>query len=168
MEPQKKSTRTVSVMIGAVVILALAVVTYFSQKKSLDQTVTTTDTPIQAIPINEDVAPASTPTTTPIKSTGIYKDGTYSATGSYRSPAGIEQVAITITLKDGVIVDTTATNLAANYTSKRYEDMFIGGYKTYVVGKKISEVHLTRVSGSSLTPAGFNDALAQIEINAKA
>jgi hypothetical protein len=46
--------------------------------------------------------------------------------------------------------------------------MFAGAdYKQYVVGKKIDEVQLTKVSGSSLTPQGFNDALAKIKAEAK-
>jgi hypothetical protein len=46
--------------------------------------------------------------------------------------------------------------------------MFVSGYKQYVVGKNIASIHLDRVSGSSLTGAGFNAALARIEIEAKA
>ncbi len=37
-----------------------------------------------------------------------------------------------------------------------------------VVGKKIDEVQLTKVAGSSLTPKGFMDALEKVKTEAKA
>lgn len=95
-----------------------------------------------------------------------YKDGTYVAVGSYQSPAGPEQVSISLSIKDDVIVDTSATNIAQNKTSIRYENKFISGYKALVIGKSLDTVRLDRVSGSSLTPNGFNDAVAKIKAQA--
>jgi len=46
--------------------------------------------------------------------------------------------------------------------------MFISGYKPYVIGKNIDTISLDRVSGSSLTPAAFNEALGQIKTEARA
>ncbi|MHD0330680.1 hypothetical protein ACY18M_17150, partial [Proteus mirabilis] len=52
--------------------------------------------------------------------------------------------------------------------SREYQAKFASGFKTLVVGKKIDEVSLSRVAGSSLTSGGFNAALADIESQAKA
>jgi len=84
------------------------------------------------------------------------------------SPGGNDQVAVTLTLANDVIVDVTATPSAQDRTSQRYQSRFVSGYKQYVLGKNISDVNLTSVSGSSLTPIGFNNALAQIKAQAKA
>lgn len=97
-----------------------------------------------------------------------YKNGTYSATGSYMSPGGEDQISVTLTLKNDTITDVSVTPAAGDRTSERYQNRFISGYKQYVIGKNIADVQLTAVSGSSLTPIGFNDALAQIKAQAKA
>ena len=98
--------------------------------------------------------------------TSGYKDGTYTATGDYESPTQAEQITITVTLKKGVITDTSATNDAPDKVGQKFQNQFISGYKQQVVGKKVNEVNLSRVSGSSLTPAGFNDALSKIKTQA--
>lgn len=95
-----------------------------------------------------------------------YKDGTYNANGNYVSPEGQESIGVTLTLQNDVIVKADAVAQAHDKNSKAFQAMFIDGFRTQVVGKKITEVHLTKVSGSSLTPKGFNDALAKIEVQA--
>jgi hypothetical protein len=35
------------------------------------------------------------------------------------------------------------------------------------VGKNINDLKLTKIAGSSLTPMGFNDAVAKIKMKAK-
>lgn len=95
-----------------------------------------------------------------------YKDGTYSATGSYVSPGGRESIELTVTIKDGVITSTELVQNAEDRDAKQYQAAFAGGYKDLVVGKKVDEVKLSRVAGSSLTSNGFNDALNQIKEDA--
>lgn len=97
-----------------------------------------------------------------------YKDGTYSATGMYQSPAGKEEIGISITLQNGVITDTTFTPKATNEVSIKLQGMFANGYKAVVVGKTLDEVKLDKVSGSSLTPKGWNDAIEKIKLEARA
>lgn len=99
---------------------------------------------------------------------GSYKDGTYSAVGVYRSPAGGEQVDVTLTLANGVVTDATFTGEATNPKSVAYQDNFAKGFKEEVVGKSIDSLSLTVVNGSSLTPMGFMDAVAKIKAEAKA
>ena len=91
-----------------------------------------------------------------------YKDGQYTATGNYNSPGGTEDITVTVTLKDGVITDTSAQANASGATAKEYQGKFISGYKDLVVGKSIDSVSLDRVSGSSLTSGGFNRAIEDI------
>jgi uncharacterized protein with FMN-binding domain len=98
----------------------------------------------------------------------LYKNGTYTATGSYFAPSGSEKIGVTLVLKDDLVTDSILTLSAVNPQTRRYQQMFADNYKTFVVGKNINQVHLTRVSGSSLTSSGFNDAVTKIKAQAKA
>lgn len=109
----------------------------------------------------------ATGTTTTVTSSSTYKDGTYSATGSYTSPAGGETVDISLTIKDDKIVAATFKGNATNPGSKMWQGKFSEGYSSVVVGKSISELALTVVNGSSLTPKGFMDAVADIKAEAQ-
>jgi len=95
-------------------------------------------------------------------STGEHADGTYSATGSYLSPAGEETVAVSVTLEDDTITAVTVTPQADDPTASQYQQKFASGIAAVVVGKDIDDVSVSTVSGSSLTGAGFNTALADI------
>jgi hypothetical protein len=96
----------------------------------------------------------------------VYRDGTYTAVGDYRSPAGPETIDVSITLKDDIIVDAVVDANATNKLSIDFQGKFISGYKAMVIGKRLDEVQLDKVSGSSLTPAGFNEALVEIKADA--
>ena len=100
-------------------------------------------------------------------STGTYKDGTYSADGSYHSPAGDETIHITVTLKNNIVTDTQFQGTGISQISQTKMNDFAANYKSMVVGQNIDAVNLTKVSGSSLTPGGFDDALAKIKAQAK-
>jgi major membrane immunogen (membrane-anchored lipoprotein) len=97
-----------------------------------------------------------------------YKDGTYSATGEYRSPAGNDEIEVSLTLKDGIITDATFTGLAKMGKSKDFQAKFGEGYKAAVIGKPIDSLSLGVTNGSSLTPKGFMDAVAKIKAEAQA
>ncbi len=101
-------------------------------------------------------------TDVPAPDTAANADGTYTSTGTYRTPAGNEEVDITLTLKDGLIADATGVNRGRDPKSKKFQQLFLDNFKGLVVGKKLSEVSLSKVSGSSLTPKGFNDAILKI------
>lgn len=114
-------------------------------------------------------APVTTkPTTTTTSTSSSYKDGTYSAVGTYMSPGGQDQISVSVTLAKDLITSVDVTPLVADRTSAKYMDKFIGGYKSYVVGKSIASLSLSKVSGASLTPIGFNNAITQIKAKAKA
>ena len=125
----------------------------------------TTKTPAKPAPAPV-AAPATVPKKTPVAS--AYKNGTYSATGSYMSPGGYDQLGVSVTLQNDIITAATVTNMAGDGRSSRYQNAFIGGFKPYVIGQNIASVNLTYVSGASLTPQGFNDAIQQIMTQAKA
>lgn len=101
-------------------------------------------------------------------SSASYKDGTYMEIGEYMSPGGQEELDVTITLKDGVISDVQVISKAFRPNSVRFQGEFVANYKRQVLGKNIDEVNLTKVSGSSLAPKGFNDAVEKIKTEAKA
>ncbi len=92
-----------------------------------------------------------------------YKDGTYTTIGDYRSPAGPEQISVKITLKDGKIVDSVVTGQSKESVSQNFMNGFSKNHKALVIGKSIDDVKLTVVSGSSLTPKGFNAAIELIK-----
>lgn len=96
-----------------------------------------------------------------------YKDGSYTAEGDYVTHVGQKHISVKITLKKNIITEASVTNEADDAMSVKYQDKFISGYKALVIGKDINGVHLSAVSGSSLTPNGFNAALATIEAQAK-
>ena len=108
-------------------------------------------------------------TTTPIiTTTNHYKDGTYSATGNYGSPAGSESVDVSVTLVNNVVTDATFKGNGTNPATVFNQGHFKEGFKEKVVGKSIDDISLSVVNGSSLTPKGFMDALAKIKVEAKA
>lgn len=112
--------------------------------------------------------PIDTSTTTPAITNPKYKDGAYSMEGDYQSPGGAESIQVTLVLKNDIVTEATAVANATRPMSVNFQQAFISGFKQYVVGKNINEVNLTKVSGSSLTPKGFNDAVAKIKIEAQA
>lgn len=154
-----KDQRKAVVTFLAVVIVAIVVVSAViaSPKKK----------PGSASAATNSGPPAATPAATASSGATSFKDGTYVATGSYESPGGNEDITVHVTLQNGVIAATSADSGAQDPESREYENMFINGYKSLVVGKDIASVSLGRVSGSSLTAQGFNDAINQIKNQAK-
>ena len=171
MQSNKKYILT-SVAVVAIIAVASYLInssnqsSYSSTATDSTQTQTTTDNTNTVV--NTPPVVPTTQNPSPAPKISVYKDGTYSAIGSYVSPEGGESVGVTLTLKSDMVVDSTVTPNAQDGTSANYQKVFISGYKQYVIGKKISDINLTRVSGASLTPQGFNDAISKIEVQAKA
>ncbi len=131
------------------------------------------ETPAQVTPVTpvKTETPVAAPvvTETPVvvtSSAQTYKDGTYSTVGSYKSPAGPEEIGVTLTLKNDIITDITVTPKATARRSIELQTAFAANYKPMVLGKSIVGLNLGKVAGASLTPLGFNDALAKIEAEA--
>ncbi|MFZ1249977.1 MAG: hypothetical protein WAR37_00795 [Candidatus Microsaccharimonas sp.] len=95
-----------------------------------------------------------------------YKNGSYSAVGTYPTQGGRESIDVTITISNEIIQDTSIVQNAITPQAKEYQGRFASAYKESVIGKRIDEVSLSRVAGSSLTSIGFNKALTQIKSDA--
>jgi uncharacterized protein with FMN-binding domain len=153
-------------IIVAVLVIAGVGIAFFAGSKD---EVTTTPAPIAV----ESTTPAPVvPTTPPTGSETVmaatYKDGTYTKSGDYTSPAGAEVIDVTVTLAGGIVTDASVVGKATNPGSVANQKKFADGFKEVVVGKKIDEISMTVVNGSSLTPAGFMEALGEIKTEAKA
>lgn len=174
MEPNKSVIKPLSIIGGIIVIIA-GIIGYTNMGKTADTTAeqpatstpsttptdTTTDKPAASAP--------STPTnTTPTAAETKYKDGTYDAQGNYISPGGAETVGVKLTIKNDIVIDAVFTPEATLPASVNFQGQFAAGYKEFVIGMKLDDINVGKVSGSSLTPKGFNDAVAKIKVEAKA
>lgn len=165
MEPQTQKSNTAVVSIISIIIaigLLFGAIKYFGKinndqnQNSLatDNSSNAAENPIDTNPSVATAEPAIT---------NKYKDGTYLAEGDYISPGGAESIQVTLTLKDDVITDAKVVSNAFRPNTIEFQNMFIANYKPLVIGKDISTLNLTKVSGSSLTPKGFDDALEKIK-----
>jgi uncharacterized protein with FMN-binding domain len=101
-------------------------------------------------------------------SSSSYKDGTYTAEGQYVTPESIENISVTVTLKDNAITDVRINGTPQERESAQYQARFVGGISSVVVGKDIDQIDVSRVAGSSLTSGGFNRAIEAIKNQAAA
>ena len=99
---------------------------------------------------------------------GDYADGTYTAEGSYQTPETVEKISVTLTLADGVVTGVEVTGDPQAPETEQYQGQFIDGIAEVVEGKRIDELNVTRVAGSSLTSGGFNAAVETIKEEAAA
>ncbi|WP_410511205.1 stalk domain-containing protein [Paenibacillus sp. BR2-3] len=97
--------------------------------------------------------------------TSTYADGEYTATGLYGSlPSSI---TVTLSLDDDIIIAVQVTPHATNPISLDLQRRFADAVPAVVVGKRIDEVKVGRLAGSSGTPDGFNAAIQQIKAQAQ-
>jgi uncharacterized protein with FMN-binding domain len=89
-----------------------------------------------------------------------YADGVYTATGEYGGQPS--HITVKATLKDGVITAVTVTPHAYVPRSLELQRAFAAAVPRVVVGKRIDQVRVGKLAGSSGTPKGFNDALRKI------
>lgn len=94
-------------------------------------------------------------------------NGSYTAVGTYVSPAGVEEIEVTLSIEDNIITNALVVSKATADASVKYQKEFIDNYKEQVIGKNMNQLMLVKVSGSSLTPKGFNDALQKIKDQVK-
>lgn len=162
-QQQKSNVGPIVAIVGIIVIVAAAYFGYNAMNKNATQTTNTTQT-TQQTQTTETV-----PTTAMADSekASSYKDGTYTVVGEYTSPGGPEELGVTLILAKGVVTDATVEVKATRPASKARQTDFAENYKTEIVGKNIDEINLGKVSGSSLTPKGFNDAVDKIKAEAK-
>lgn len=111
----------------------------------------------------------TTDTSAETSESGTYTAGTYDAEGSYSTPGGQQSVAVEVTIEaDGTITDVEVTPQAESGNSAEFQEEFADGIADQVVGKKIDDLDVSKVSGSSLTSGGFNAAIEEILAEAQA
>ncbi len=176
-----KAKKNIGIIVGSIVVVMISVAVYILVKSSKKMEVVVLDhidtTQTQAgVTIN---ATSSVATTERVNSHGsmmgsgggmmapTYKNGTYTAVGSYNSPGGLEKIKVSLTLQNDTVVEAITVGEASSPTSKEYQAQFISGFRPSVVGKNITAISLDVVSGSSLTSQGFNDAVLKIKTQAK-
>jgi uncharacterized protein with FMN-binding domain len=162
MEPAKKINPAIAALI-VIILIGVAVAAAIAANNNSADTDTTNTTPN-----NQSTPQEATPRQSSDNSTSSYKDGTYTAVGSYSTPGGRESIGLTVQVAGGIISSTSLEQNAKTGEAKEYQQKFASGYKELVVGKNINEVSLSRVAGSSLTSNGFNTALEQIKTDAAA
>ncbi|HLU64185.1 MAG TPA: hypothetical protein VKY66_06630 [Protaetiibacter sp.] len=101
-----------------------------------------------------------------VDTSASYADGSYTAEGSYISPAGQESVTVELSLQDDIVTSVTVTPGADDPQARTFQEKFASGIDEHVVGKDIDTLDVTRVAGSSLTSGGFREALAAIKADA--
>lgn len=163
----KSNSSTIGLVVIALIVagaIGLFVVQSNKETESGDSVATVSPTTAQAPA--EGTAMMASPAMMKDDMMHSYKDGTYTVDGDYTSPGGAEIIGVTVTLKDGVITESSVETKATRPNSVKFQGIFAENYKPLVDGKKIDEVKLDKVSGSSLSPKGFNDALEKIKTEA--
>ena len=150
-------------IVGLIVIAFIGIVAYQSQNKSQNQNTAST----QTSPAVQSESTTNEPTAAQAAEASAYKDGTYTAVGNYTSPGGKEELGVTLTIANGIVTDSKVEVKATRPTSVERQTDFATHYEPQVEGKNIDEISLTKVSGSSLSPKGFNDAVEQIKTQAQ-
>lgn len=158
--PEKKSLNKGIIAIALVVVVAVAIVGYEATKPK--------ENAVQTVASEATTAPKKTDETPNEEAASAYKNGTYNVTGNYTSPGGPESIDVTVTLENDVITEVDVVANATRPISKEKQGIFIANFEPQVIGKKIDDVKLDKVSSSSLTPKGFNDALEKVKEQAKA
>ncbi|RZL92478.1 MAG: hypothetical protein EOP82_10075 [Variovorax sp.] len=89
-----------------------------------------------------------------------YADGVYAARGWY---GGLpSSITVRVTLVGGIVTSVDVTPHAADPTSLGLQRRFASAVPAVVVGRRIDEVKVDRLAGSSGTPKGFNAAIQKI------
>lgn len=101
-------------------------------------------------------------------STAAYKDGTYSASADYQSPEGTEDISVSLTIASGVVTAVKTTTDGTSPDEVHYQGEFNNNISSVVVGKKLDQLSVDKVAGSSLTSSGFNAAVTKIKTKAQA
>ncbi len=173
---QHARTKLIAIVVSVVVIAGIVVFADHIKANSSTADTTlaqtsnsapTTNTTKTATPTDSTTTSNTTATTTTTNSSG-YKDGTFTASSSYYVPHGYENIQVSLTLKDGVVTDASLRNSESDPDSASFQEEFTSAYKSHVVGKKISGLRLSIISGASDTTQGFNDAVSQIASKAQA
>jgi uncharacterized protein with FMN-binding domain len=107
----------------------------------------------------------ATPSRAAPRNEATYADGVYTATGQYWGlPSSF---TVIVTLANSVITAVEVMPHATDLTSLDFQRRFAAAVPAVVVGKRIDEVQVDRLAGSSGTPDCFNAALRRIQQQAR-
>lgn len=82
---------------------------------------------------------------------------------AYVSPAGDETNTITLGVENDIVTSFDMTVDTTNEASQFYQEKFITEMKTFVIGKKVSEVaQIDTIAGASNTTDAFKAAVAEL------
>jgi uncharacterized protein with FMN-binding domain len=109
----------------------------------------------------ETTSAAPNPSTSQSISAGQYADGQYEALGSYGS--GPSSISVNVTLDNGTVTAVRVIPNATNETSLDYQKRFAEAVPAVVVGRRMDDLNVGKIAGSSSTPDGFNNALTEIK-----
>lgn len=109
---------------------------------------------------------SNTSTTTTNNASSSFKDGSYSSTINYFVQGNRESITVSITIANNAVASVENQLTESNSTSAEYQGAFDSNYKSFVVGKKISSINLSRVAGATETTDAFMQALQKIKTNA--
>ncbi|KXK09169.1 MAG: hypothetical protein UZ21_OP11001000227 [Microgenomates bacterium OLB22] len=109
-------TKKALLAIAVIAILGFAGMQILEKRTQSGGAITTEQTAETGSNTNADTM---TLTGTPETTQATYKNGTYSAIGTYQSPAGKEEIDIKLTITDGIVTDTEFTGKAVHQTSKK-------------------------------------------------
>jgi uncharacterized protein with FMN-binding domain len=167
---EQHSRRKLIAIVVTVIVIAGVVVFVDRLKAKGSQTDTTQQAAATSTPAETTTTPAATTPTdsSATSATSSVKDGTYTASSSYQVPHGQESIKVDVTLSGGTVTAVSIQNSANDRDSEFYQEQFAANYKSAVVGKKISGLQISSVSGASDTTDGFNQALEQIASQAQA
>lgn len=143
------------IVIPILIIVAVVVGFFFwNQSNRNENTGTTLQTEVTQQPIETITEQA-------------YADGTYTKITRYFTPKRVEhKITTTIDLEDDVIVGVNVIYDDAEAKTPSHLS-FDGAYRDEVLGRKLDEINPSRVGGSSLTTASFNEAVGEIKSEAQ-
>lgn len=154
--PQSQPNKTPIIVGATLTVAALGFLAY----QSIGQAPASSQPSVEVKPTETSNTPtmAAAPSESAAK-----KDNTFTTIGMYTSPAGEEEIGVTLEVNNGIVTDATVEVKATNPFSQKWQTVFQSNFKDLVVGKDIATLKLDAVSGSSLTPKGFNDAVEKIK-----
>jgi uncharacterized protein with FMN-binding domain len=166
MTPQPYKPNNMPKIVGAVVSVAVvaAVLMYLIDRSHATETASTDMSASPTVTVD---SPAGSVNASPAAGAAV-KDGTYTASADYDVPRDTNTIAVTLTVKHGVITAVSEKDSYGERESARYISSFKSAISGLVVGKSLTEARVSRVSGASDTTDGFNDALDNIISQAKA
>ena len=149
------------------IVLVIAVIggaLYFYNKKDNNQI----QKQAQKTVLIDTITETATGTTSNINNDILTKRAT--ATVNFNTPGGVNIMTVSVSMANGMIGDVSfeeEINSILDRKSAHYKESFTTGLdKSKFIGKKLSDVSLSRVGGASLTTRAFMDALNQAVVSA--